>query len=171
MLNFSIQTVNSVRFVKKKFFLIAILAIILIICLGVYYFIVVYPQGQTLPDGKGFIPLQFNFENDIRNITVSPDTSTNVKMTLISNLDKEIRVTIKTNIEAFDWAPWFNAAVQPNAVILKAYGANSTTLTVDLTEETPPDIQPLTLNLELESAQYLGLGLWSRSLQIYVKSP
>ena len=156
---------------KKTFFLIVAAAIILVISLGIYSFVFIYPKWGAIPDGKGFIPLQFNFENDIRNITLTPDASASVKMILISNLDKEITVTIKTNIEAFDWAPWFNATVQPNAVILKAHGANSTTLTVDLTEETPPNIQPLKFDLELESAQYPSVRLWSRSIQIYVKSP
>jgi hypothetical protein len=156
---------------KKKFFLIATVAIILVISLALYYFIIICPKTHTIPDDKGFVPVHLYFENDMRNITLTPDSSASINVTLTSNLDKEITVTIKHSLAALNNPPWFNATLQPNPLILKVHGTNSTILTIHLTEDVPPDIQPDALVLELESTQYPSVRLWKTSLQIYVKSP
>jgi hypothetical protein len=157
--------------VKKKFFLGAVAAIILATSLSIYYFITVYSQRNAIPDDKGFIPLQIYFENEIQNATLTPDSSASINVTFTSNLDKEITVTINPTLAALNTPPWFNATLQPNPVILKAYGTNSTILTVCLTADTPPSIQPDKLVLGLESTQYPSVRLWNSSLPIYVKSP
>lgn len=156
--------------VNKMCVLIASVAVALVIGLSIYYFTNFYPQRNTVPDDKGFIPLHIYFENGIKNITIAPGSTASVNVTLTSNLDKEITVTINPTLAALKNPPWFNATLQPNPVILKAYGTNSTTLTIHLTEETPRDIQPDRLALGLESLQYPNVRLWSASLQIYVKS-
>jgi hypothetical protein len=157
--------------VKKKFFLIAIVAAILAISLGIYYFVNIYPKTQSVPDDKGFIPLCTYFENDIQNVTLTPDSSVSINVTFTSNLDKEITVTITPTLAALNNPSWFNATLQPNPVMLNAYGTNATTLTIHLTADTPPSIQPDALVLGLESTQYPSIRLWNSSLPLYVKSP
>jgi hypothetical protein len=157
--------------VKKKFFLVAVVAIILATSLGIYYFITVYSQRNVIPDDKGFIPLHIYFENDVQNVTLTPDSSASINVTFTSNLDKEITVTIKPTLAALNTPSWFNATLQPNPVILKAYGTNSTILTICLAADTPSSIQPDALVLGLESTQYPSARLWNSSLPMYVKSP
>jgi hypothetical protein len=156
---------------KKRFFLIATIAIILAISLAIYYFTDIYPKTHTInPDeNKGFVPLRIYFENDMRNITLAPGSSASINVTLASNLDEEITVTIKHSLAALNNPPWFNASLKPNPLILKAHGTNSTILTIHLTEGVPPDIQPDALVLEPESTQYPNVRLWGTSLEIYVK--
>jgi hypothetical protein len=156
---------------EKAIFLIATVAIILVISLALYYFIDIYPKTHTIPDDKGFIPVHIYFENDMRNITLTPDSSASINVTLTSNLYKEITVTIKHSLAALNNPPGFNATLQPNPLILKVHGTNSTILTIHIAEDVPPDIQPDALVLELESTQYPNVRLWSVRLQIDVKSP
>jgi hypothetical protein len=146
----------------------ATVVIVLVVSLGIFVYF--YLQKQTIPDDKGFIPLIIEFENDISNVTLTPGSTATVNITLASNLDEEITVTLTPTLKALNSPTWFNATLQPNPIILKPYGTNATTLTIHLMEDTPLNIQPDALVLEPESTQYPSVRLWKASLQIYVKS-
>ena len=64
-------------------------------------------------------------------------------------------------------AEWFSAKLEPNPICLKPFGTNSTLLTISLSEDTPVNIQPDTLWLEMASEQYPSIGLWNGWLEIY----
>jgi hypothetical protein len=157
--------------VRKKLFLIVLVIAILAVSLGVYYFINSYPHMQSIPDDKGFIPVHIHFENDIQSVTLTPDSSASVNVTFTSNLDREITVTITPTLAALNNPSWFNATLQPNPIILEAYGINSTILTIRLAADTPLEIQPDSLVLGMGSAQYPSVRLWNSSIQIYVNPP
>ncbi len=116
---------------KKNLVFIAIVAVAIMIIIALYLSV----QNSTISDGKGFMPIEINFENGIQNITLSPGSSAFINTTFTSNLDKEITITIKPTLAALDNPLWFDVTIQPNPLTLNAYGTNSTTLTIHLTEK------------------------------------
>jgi hypothetical protein len=131
-------------------------------------YVVLNPIDDTVPDNKGFIPVNISIENDIHNITLPIGSNTILSITLTSNLDFDVTITVTPTLVALGEREWFSAKLDPNPICLEPFGTNSTMLTINLSEDTPVNIQPDTLWLEMESEQYPSVRLWNGWLNIFV---
>jgi len=129
------------------------------------------PIDDTIPDGKGFIPVKITFNNDIRNITLPVGSITNVTTILTSNLDIKATISLNSTFDTLGELGWFSAELETNVLALEPFGTNSTILTILIAEDTPLNIQPDTLRLEMICPQYPSVRLWDGVIELFVESP
>ena len=139
--------------------------------LGFFYYVSIRPHPDKLPGNKGFIPIEFSFEDNMENITLPVGSSRNITLTLTSNIDFKATITLTLNFVKLGNLEFFSGNLEAYVLTLEPFGSNSTILTLCVSEDTPPNIQPETLRIAIDSSEYLGGNLLGGVIEIYSADP
>ena len=154
---------------KDKTVVALVLVLLLVFSLYVLY-VILNPVDDTVPDQKGFIPVGISFGNNLNNITLPIGSTSKITTTLTSNLDIKATITLTPSFVALGELGWFSIELETNSLTLEPFGVNSTILTISIAKDTPPNIQPDTLRVEMSSLDYPSVRLWDGAIELFVES-
>ena len=128
---------------RRKFFLVPITAIILVVAVVAVYFIL---SGEPPGEASPLITIDLESTVPLRGGNITQGMAFTVNLAISSLADKEVTIPLGLSLKDLENVGWlpplteetvFNSTFAPNPLILQPHGKSSSLLTVLLAEDAP----------------------------------